>query len=182
MVGMKQQHFSTTGLTTTAKALVEPAKYYLGGTENNQLTSVYYVGERGTTYKTCTSGDRCNDTYTRQGTWTGYVGLMYASDYGYAAGSTCANNTKLGYNSSTGFNVSCYNNDWLYKSSITQWTLSPSLYSSYATNVFYMSSIGTLGSEVAYCAYVVRPVLYLSSEVVIKNGLGTSGQPFVLGR
>ena len=169
--------FSTTGLSETAKTLVEPAKYYLGGTEWKQVTSVNYAGERETTYKSCTSGTYCNDTYTRQGTWTGYVGLMYGSDYGYAAGSTCANETILYY-----YNSNCKDTDWLYSLNITQWALSPAIDASSATDVFRVYSNGDLGIGRTYGAYAVRPVVYLSSDVVIKDGQGTSNSPWIINK
>ena len=69
--------FTSTGLNDTAKSMIGDAKWYLGGTGNfynssNGLASHFYKNERGTTVY---SGRSTN--------WTGKVGLMYPSDYGY---------------------------------------------------------------------------------------------------
>ena len=67
--------FTSTGLNDTAKTMIGDAKWYLGGSSTcNDVTSpMFYTRERGTTVY---SGRRTN--------WTGKVGLMYPSDYGYA--------------------------------------------------------------------------------------------------
>ena len=69
--------------------MIGNAKWYLGaGPESySSLTAADFYGyERGTTTgKQCTSGSLCNDTVTRTTSWTGQIGLMYPSDYGYSA-------------------------------------------------------------------------------------------------
>ena len=68
----------TNSLSEDAKNMIGYAVWYLGGTSDytsasNGLTSHWYSYERGTTVY---SG--------RSTSWTGKVGLMYPSDYGYA--------------------------------------------------------------------------------------------------
>src|SRR5699024_7754787 len=122
--------FSSIGLTETAKVMISNAKWNLGGTANytsssNGLTSHFYGYERGTT------------VYTGRPTeWTGSIGLMYPSDYGYATsgGRTTNRASCLAKELYNWDSVSdCYNNDCLY-SGISQWTLTP--YSGYSTYVF----------------------------------------------
>lgn len=68
--------FSTTGLTTASKKLIDNVKWYLGGSPNyssvsNGLSSHWYKYERGTT------------VYNgRENNWIGAVWLIYPSDYG----------------------------------------------------------------------------------------------------
>ena len=65
----------TNSLTSDAKSMIGDTVWYLGGSgSNNDVTaSMFYERERGTTVY---SG--------RSTSWTGKVGLMYPSDYGYA--------------------------------------------------------------------------------------------------
>ena len=150
------------------------------------LTKHFYTYERSTnTGKICTSGTTCNDKVTRTTTWTGKVGLMYPSDYGYATSggsttdrATCLNTVLYKWDGSS---VSdCKNNDWLFNDS-TQWTLSPYADSSLANRVFYVSISGRVTSYFEYYGYVVRPVVYLSSNVGVQSGNGSRGNPFILG-
>ena len=109
---------------------------------------------------------------------------MYPSDYGYATSggstrdrATCLN-TNLGSWGSSGLS-DCKNNDWLFNSNY-QWTLSPAAFSGAALSAFYVVRSGTVGDIFAYFGYGVRPVVYLSSNVGVQSGDGTSSDPFVL--
>ena len=106
--------FTSTGLTDAAKEMIGDAKWYLGGTANytsssNGLASHFYKYERGTTVY---SGRSTN--------WTGKVGLIYPSDYGYATSgnssttrATCLAKELYNWDGAS----ACYQNDWLFKSS-----------------------------------------------------------------
>ena len=154
--------------------MISNAKWNLGGTANyisssNGLTSHFYGYERGTTVY---SG--------RPTTWTGKIGLMYPSDYGYATsgGSTMNRASCLAKELYGWFSVSdCHNNDWLY-SGTYQWTLTPHSYGS--SSVFYVSSIANVSNPQAADTAAVSPALYLSSNVRISGGTGTSTDPFQL--
>ena len=164
--------FSTNGLTEEAKRMISDAVWNLGGssTYDDVTASMFYEGERGTT------------VYSGHAeTWTGKIGLMYASDYGYATSGgsttnreTCLNTVLFNWNTSS----ECYNNDWLYKSGTYQWTLTP--YVSYSTYVFYVYSSGYLGNQHPYFTCGVSPALYLNSNVKISGGEGTESNPFNL--
>ena len=145
------------------------------------LASKFYEYERSNNNgKICSSGSYCNDTVNRTTTWEGYVGLMYPSDYGYAVGgearTNCLANTNL-YNYDTN---NCYTNDWLYKTSTYQWTLSPGAYSSRDNRVFYVVSGGRVYSYDAGYDYSVLPALFLKSSVERTGGSGTSTNPYTL--
>ena len=156
--------------------MISNAKWNLGGTANytsssNGLTSHFYGYERGTT------------VYSGRPTeWIGQIGLMYPSDYGYATSggssvnrSSCLATALYSWNNSS--YSDCKNNDWLYDSSNYQWTLTPLSADSYS--VFFVTSfVGNRNANYTYIA--VSPALYLSSNVRISGGTGSSSSPFVL--
>ncbi len=155
-------------------------------TTSEQIASKWYTEERGTRNgKICTSDSWCNDTVARTTTWTGKIGLMYPSDYGYATSggsgadrATCLNKELSNWDDSS---VSdCKNNDWLLNSSSIQWTLAPYADSSGAGAVFGVDGSGNVSYGGAREAYGVRPVVYLTSNVKISGGEGTSKSPFSL--
>ncbi len=190
--GTTSCNFTSTGIKDKLKTLISDVVWNIGAndgktyTYNNIITSKFYELERSSnTGKICSSGTYCNDTVERTTTWTGKVGLMYPSDYGYATsgGSTtdraaCLNKELYNWGSSS---VSdCKNNDWLYNSSSVQWTISPRAYSSRASIVFGVNSDGRVIGNFVYSGYGGRPVVYLTSNVGVQNGDGSSGNPFIL--
>ena len=165
--------FSNNGLTEEAKSMISNAKWNLGGTANytTALASDWYGYERGTT------------VYSGRPTeWTGSIGLMYPSDYGYATSgessvnrASCLATALYNWNSSS--YSDCYNNDWLYKIGTYQWTLTPiSAYSSHVFSVY--SRVNYNRADLTSPA--VSPVLYLSSNVKISGGDGSQLNPFTL--
>ncbi len=183
--GTTSCNFTSTGIKDKLKTLISDAVWNTGAsTTPRQIASKFYTEERGTRNgKICTSGDECNDTVTRTTTWTGKIGLMYPSDYGYATSggsttdrTTCLNKELLNWGNSS---VSdCKNNDWLFNNSY-QWTLSPRALSSNANGAFIVRMSGDLAVG-AYSTYGVRPVVYLKSNVKISSGTGSQDDPFVL--
>ena len=180
--------FTSTGIKDKLKTLISDAVWNTGAsTTDRQIASKFYTEERGTRNgKICSSGSTyCNDSVTRTTTWTGKVGLMYPSDYGYATsgGSTtdraaCLNEEL--YNWQIESVSDCKNNDWLYNSSSYQWTISPRASYSYANSVFVVGAAGYVEVYYAISTKVVRPVVYLTSNVKISGGEGTSELPFSL--
>ena len=169
--------FTTTGLTEKAKAMIGDAKWYLGGTANydsssNGLASHWYKYERGT------------GVYSgRSTTWTGKVGLMYPSDYGYAtSGGTTTNRAsclaKEMYNWDDSSVSDCKNNDWMYNSSIDQWTITPRRDN--ANTVFDVYTAGCVDYNNAYYNVGVRPVVHLNSAIKVITGSGTKESPYIL--
>ena len=174
-----QEELNTTYLNSIQspyKEMISNAVWNLGGTANftsssNGLASHFYGYERGTT------------VYSGRPTeWTGQIGLMYPSDYGYATsgGSTTDRASCLAkelYNWDSSSYSDCKNNDWLYKSGTYQWTLTP--YSVNSFNVFTLSSL-VYRSSANRTDCAVSPALYLSSNVRISGGDGSENSPFVL--
>ena len=176
-----QEELNTTyleNITSPSKEMIGNAVWKLGGAENytsssNGLASHWYTYERGTTI------------YEGRPTeWTGKIGLMYPSDYGYATSGgsttnreTCLNTALNAWSSSS---VSdCKNNDWLLGSSNYQWTLTST--SSNSSNVFSVNCYGLVYYYSMSSAHnSASPALYLNSNVKISGGEGTEESPYQL--
>ena len=157
-------NFTNYKLSDKAKSYITTSRYYLGNYNSNApLTNEIPRYERGTwRYNT-----------DRPLYWEGMVGLMYPSDYGYAAGNSCVNGTKL-----VDYNGGCKNNDWLYISNTYQWLMSPS--PSYSNVVWGVYSVGQVTSYYSSTATAVRPVFFLNSSASISEGEGSSTNPYIL--
>ena len=150
----------------TYKNMISEETYYLGGPTDANFGSLtasgYYNAERDSSQ--VYSGNPASTTQ--------YIGLMYPSDYGYAAGSSCLTTTLYRYY------YSCKNSDYLF-SGVTEWLQAPSAsVNNYATGL-YSTGYVSKNSPVAY-SNAVRPVLYLTSETQITGGDGSSSNPFEL--
>ena len=188
--------FTRSGIKDKLKNMIGNAVWNTGAsTTNGQIASKWYTEERGTRNgKICTSGTSCTDTVSRTLTWTGKIGLMYPSDYGYAtsgssttARATCLNTTLNSWASNSS-NRECYYNDWLYENGIEQWTLSPYTDSIRAYSVFsvastgYVNSSGIVGQTYAANGLGVRPVGFLLSNTLFQSGDGSSSNPYILSK
>ena len=101
------------------------------------------------------------------------VGLMYASDYGFAAAQSAWTSTLYDYGGAAIKNV-----NWMYIGA-NEWTISR--YADISNNAFVVNESGyvTDGSYVAI-AYGVRPVFSLTSSVNYVSGSGTATDPIVI--
>ena len=161
----------------TTRNAIESVVWNLGGssTYNDVTASMFYERERGTTVY---SG--------RPTTWTGKIAIMYPSDYGYAtAGGTTTNRdsclAKELWNWSGSGVSDCKNNDYLFKSAYTQWTLAPC--SSGSGRVFHVASTGYVyfGNGGVGSTFAVRPAAYLKSSISLSSvGDGSSTSPYQL--
>ncbi len=165
--------FTSNGLTDNAKNQIDTITWKLGGLKRNTtgISSNWYTSERGTTV-----------FYGRPTTWTGKVGLMYPSDYGYAtAGGTsmsrasCLNVELINWKNTV--NSDCKNNNWLFSSSEPQWTITPS--TTLDSTIFEVRVAGDILDN-AGTLDAVRPVVYLKTSVSISGGSGTSSNPYIL--
>ena len=157
--------YTEIGINNTYRAMIENVTWYLGGYSSAGATAEAFYGyERGTTVY---SG--------RPTSTTGYIGLMYPSDYGYSVlASSCARTTNLDdYDSAT-----CAGQSWLYGTG-DEWTITP--YSSGSNLVFVVYYRGNLSSSSADIGYAARPVLYLDSSVYVIDGTGTQSDPYITG-
>ena len=167
-------YYTTTLKNDTTRNAIEEVVWNLGGssTYNDVTPSMFYERERGTTVY---SGHAT--------TWTGKIGLMYPSDYGYAtSGGTTKDRAaclaKELYNWDSSDFSDCKGNDYLYNSSFYQWTLTPRLAN--ADIVFYVYSDGGVDYYDDNYADAVRPALFLKSNIIVDKGLETSNDPYQL--
>ena len=135
----------------------------------NMIESVYYnIGMAGS-YNLSSSNFYAKEI-TKQTSENTSIGLMYASDFGYAISGYTGN---LSYSSANSQMV----NNWLFAIGC-EWTMT-------ARSSFYPVDVGGVGgldgNVIAYHRYAVRPVLYLQSNVNKLSGDGTIASPYVLG-
>ena len=160
-------------LNSTYRNMISPSTYYLGGaTSSNRQTltaSGYYNAERDSSQVYSGGSNDPNPASTTQ-----HIGLMYPSDYGYAAGESCLSTALYSYRSS------CRNTDYLFSGDY-EWLQAP--YASSSSPAFYLLSNGYVyadGRTVYSVYYDVRPVLYLNTNVQITDGIGSQSNPFKL--
>ena len=158
--------YTKRGIQSGYREMIANVTWYLGGysTSDDATAEEFYGYERGTTVP---SGKPTSTT--------GYIGLMYPSDYGYSVlSSSCARTTNLGsYSTAT-----CAGKSWLYGKG-HEWTLTP--YSSNSSNVFYLHYNGNLYNSFAIYGCGSRPVLYLDASVYKIDGDGSLKNPYIVG-
>ena len=135
--------------------MVVSGSWNVGGADNYDYTAKqFYSYEQGTK-------------------WTGKVGLITASDYGYAVGGS-VRATCLGYSLNSYSSGSCYSNDWIYSTvrSSYGWTMTP--ISSGSIYAFRVHSNGGLSYNGVNITYGVFPVVYLNASTRITGGNGSS--------
>ncbi|MEF2663240.1 MAG: hypothetical protein U0M92_02845 [Bacilli bacterium] len=156
--------YTKKGIQSGYRGMIANVTWHLGGYSSTSATSSAFYGyERGTKVY---SG--------RPTSTTGYIGLMYPSDYGYSVlSSSCTRTTNLGsYGSAT-----CAGQSWLYGKGY-EWTLTP--ISSDSNKVFYLYSYGYVRNNPAYEGYGSRPVLYLDASVYKIDGDGSLNNPYIV--
>ena len=155
-------------------------KMYLGGADDD-ITSYtsqdLYDMERMLNSKG-TAGKTSSTSYNSAKTFTGSVGLMYPSDYGYGVlASDCARTVKPINYSNT---AACKNNNWLFQGSSTwQWLISP-----HSSNASFAFSVGTMGymnngDGIVTLSGFFSPVMALKADVTV-TGSGTQSDPYVM--
>ena len=148
--------------------MIEDSTWYLGGmTSSSKTAKSFYIGERnnaGYGSNPIKYGlENANGNSTK-------IGLMYVSDYGYAAYPD-AWTTNLNSYSSTAI----IQNNWLYMG-IWEWLITPD--SSDSDYVFVLNFSGRFVSAGASIDYVsVRPVFYLKPNISYVGGNGTKSDP-----
>ena len=119
--------------------------WYTSASNYDITASESYAEERSSTTTQFTDS---GITVTRTTNWTGKVGLMYPSDYGYAS-SGCRNGEQTLYNYD---NETCTSTNWLYNSDY-QWLLSP--LSGNRVSVLYVNSTGNVNNHMAFIPMVL---------------------------
>ena len=150
-------NFKTIGISSDSTdyygRMIENVYWNTGASANTGTVSATYNTEVGTQ------------------TVSGYVGLMTASDYGYAGTdySNAMNGSAFANNAGT---------NWLFGQGY-EWTSIQ--YSSNTSYALYVSYLGILSNYNAYNGSAVRPVVYLDSSVYVISGDGTESNPYIIG-
>ena len=160
----KNVNFTNYKLSDKAKSNIDTSRYYLGSAGDSIIPENVYRDERGTLRY-----DENRPLY-----WEGMVGLMYPSDYGYAAGKGCATEIELYY-----YLRECGNKDWLYNTGVSQWLMSP--LSGNSDVVLGIDNGYGLVRAASSNAIAVFPVFYLTPSASITSGTGTLTDPYILG-
>ena len=103
-------------------------------------------------------------------TYQSKIGLMYVSDYGYAA------SPENWLTSMSSYDVARDNN-WLFLG-LEEWTISPY---SYPGSVYIITNDGSIvgyNGNVVDDPYAARPTFYLSSNVLYSSGDGSIDNPY----
>ena len=156
--------YTKKGIQAGYRKMIANVTWYLGGYSSSSATAEAFYGyERGTTVY---SG--------RPTSTTGYIGLMYPSDYGYSVlSNSCARTTYFNsYSNST-----CAGASWLYGKGY-EWTMTP--LSSSSSHVFHLFTSGILYTYTALIGIGARPVLYLDASVYKIDGEGTLDKPYII--
>ncbi len=155
---------SAVGLCDYSSDGIDASDYY-----GNMIADVYYnVGIGDSTFKT--ADNYYTQEIARYASSTSKIGLMYASDWGYAIeGFT-------GVLGSSGSPASYMNKNWLFSNGL-EWTMSAYNFS----NPLNVNSIGSFYYNSASYGYVARPVLYLKSNVYVTGGTGSKTDPYTIG-
>ena len=179
-------YYTTTLKNDVTRSKIENVMWNLGAssTTTDVTAKMFYERER--------SVNTNNDEISA---WTGKVGLIYASDYGYAtSGGTTTNRAtclQTALNNWKNSDVSdCKDNNYLYKSSQVQWLLN----FGNGDRVLNIDIKGKVGYTAAFSGKYhielaitfdnqnvnVYPSLYLKSNISISAGTGSSGDPYQL--
>ena len=150
------------GINSKWLNMIETTNWQVGGNTDANIQSVTVKN----TYANEIVSPAVNTTYSAK------IGLMYASDYGYAT--TPENWTTVLYEYNNGTAAS---NNWMYMG-YYDWTITRNSYYN-----FIVFSITTVGNVVYYNTTEllgVRPTFYLKNDVAIVSGDGTSSNPYRL--
>ena len=152
---------------TTWSNLIEDATWKVSGNSTSSVTpSEMYTAEITNATKTYGPSDG-----------TSKIGLVYASDYGFAASPSAWTSTLYNYNGNDANGTSIKTINWMYMG-YYDWTISP--YSSNSTNVFILSNGGFLYDSNVITGYGSRPVMYLKASVLYAGESGTKDSPITL--
>ena len=148
-------------LGTDWSNLIANTIWHLGGMDDVTYTAKeFYDGERN------------NVVFGNNAvTYKAKIGLMYVSDYGYAASQDAWTEDIVSYNI-----LEIAENNWMLMG-LSEWTIIP-----YSLDTFYVFIIRDSGlvsySLAASSGFTVRPVFYLNSDVSYVSGTGTEKDPY----
>ena len=150
---------------TTWQGMIAITKWKVGGMGYDAFNSSFKIAHD---YEINNPNSDVEITYNAK------IGLMYVSDYIYAAQPEDWNTTMRRYVYEDNANP---NNNWMYMG-MREWTLSRR--SDYSSSAFIVIDDGSVRSYSVYYDDAVRPSFSLSSSVILSGGSGTADDPFRL--
>jgi len=169
------------------KSLIDDTTYYLGNVSISEevvdgTAKEVYEQERGNVECAAnitnnSHNSNCNIWNGNSATWTGKIGLLYPSDYGYASSSD-----KWTTNEGAYFYNGGSLNNWMFNTDAgSSWMISPSSsYSGLAIRWDGGGGVGDIYFGDGYDINAVRPVLNLISEAEVVDGDGSYSNPYIL--
>ena len=165
-----------TSLGTLANKITTTTWKVGGGSENNiskSVPSTVYKYEVGTSSSSTMVSKK--------------IGLMYVSDYGFAASPSAWTTTLYNYNGNNADEISIPTINWLYLGSY-EWTITPDPVCTKDTSsnvnmcmAYAIFSDGTVNEKffgtVNYNNHGVRPAFYLNSSTSYNYGVGSLNKP-----
>ena len=157
---------------------------YLGTTWANKIASVTWkvggntwanIGTKTSSvaYTNEITNPVTTNTTDNATTYSAKIGLMYVSDYGFAASPDAWTLTMSSYN-----NTTAKNNNWMYMG-LYEWTISRNAgYSNYAFYVDFGGCVYSYGGVFGYNG--VRASFNLESSVSYVSGSGSMSDPIVI--
>ncbi len=151
----------------------------IGSTWSSKIANhTWQVG--GNSYSNITQNATPKTAYTNEivspaanTTYQAKIGLMYVSDYGYAASPANWNTTLYNYDNATN-----RDNNWMFMG-LVEWTISR--YSDNTNSAFFVDNTGNVIYNRVYYdgnTSAVRPSFYLESSVVLESGNGSEQNPY----
>ena len=156
---------------------------YLGTTWANKIASVTWkvggntwanIGTKTSSvaYTNEITNPVTTNTTDNATTYSAKIGLMYVSDYGFAASPDAWTLTMSSYN-----NTTATNNNWMYMG-LYEWTISRN--ADYSTRAFRVFSDGNVNYDYVYDNLGVRASFNLESSVSYVSGSGSMSDPIVI--
>ena len=149
---------------TSLGSLAENISSMTWKTGGNILANIYYKTPPAVHYNEIVNPETTNTTSQ----YNAKIGLMYVSDYGFAAANNSAWKTIMG-----NYSISASGN-WMYLGK-EEWTITR--YADNTTNVFGIANDGRVENYYSSNDRGVRPTFYLTSTVTYSSGTGTSSDP-----
>ena len=125
-----------------------------------------------TTYQNEIVNPVTTNTTDNATTYSAKIGLMYVSDYGFAASPDAWTLTMSSYN-----NTTATNNNWMYMG-LYEWTISRT--ADYSYIAFFVGNDGGVSNNGVYSSYGVRASFSLESSVSYVSGSGSMSDPIVI--
>jgi len=151
------------GINKNYKKFIKNVNWYLGSIPNaSQTANDCYLLERKDAEGNISEFE------------SGFIGLMYASDYGYSVlDIDCPRNTTLNK-----YNGNCAGLNWLYYDIKEEWMLTNqnSNGNKYMTYKYISGSINYTNDK----SKSVRPTLYLNENVYVLDGDGSITDPYII--